>query len=288
MCSLAEKIQRLFYWLLIFREGQGVKAKLFLIPSSLLRVVYYAIDMFEVPLIKDIFRKFVLLLSPSVIIKNSNGMFHCRSGGTDIQVAAEMFEPGLTRYFDEVRTGVFVDIGAHIGRYTVKVGRQMGDNGRVISIEPDPDNYKSLQKNIALNGLTNVSALNIACWNKTEELSLSLSCYRDKSLSSVKERVSSYYIKVKGMKLDEILHNTGIEHVDIIKIDTEGSEQEVIQGAIRIIEKSSNVRVIFEAWDQNYFKICKEVLEKCGMVVSEDAVDRHTYMAKKVAITINQ
>ena len=282
MHSLAEKVRRLCYWLLIFREGQGTVAKLALIPSSILRVIYYAIDMFKVPIVKDIFRRFVLLLSPGVIIKNSNGLFHCRKGGTDIQVVAEMFEPGLTKCLDEVGTGVFIDIGAHIGRYTVKVGRQIGKNGRVISIEPDPDNYQSLRKNIELNNLTNVCALNIACWNKTEELSLSLSCDRDKSLSSVKERVSNYSIKVQGMKLDEILKNLGIEHVDIIKIDTEGSEQEVIQGAIGIIEKSSNLRVIFEAWNQDYFRMCKESLEKFGMVVSEDVVDRHTYMAKKL------
>lgn len=54
--------------------------------------------------------------------------------------------------------GVFVDAGAHIGRYTLKAAKSVGPTGRVISFEPDSANYDLLVENCKLNGFEWVEA----------------------------------------------------------------------------------------------------------------------------------
>lgn len=78
------------------------------------------------------------------------------------------FEPEVTEVFlSHVMPGdVVLDIGAHIGYYTVLAARSVGNEGRVIAFEPDPQNYSLLVKNVAKNGYRNVTAVQKAVsWN---------------------------------------------------------------------------------------------------------------------------
>lgn len=72
--------------------------------------------------------------------------------------------------FIQLRKGdVFIDVGAHIGKYTILVAKIVGKEGLVIAIEPNPENYETLLENIKLNNLKNVIAVNIAAWNKKQK-----------------------------------------------------------------------------------------------------------------------
>lgn len=274
-------IIKVYYWLKVFTEGQGIKEKLILFPGAILRVIGYGIGLVNSAVGRDINMFVASRLSPSVIIKNRDGAFYCRKGKNDVSVVAEAYELYLRKYFDEIKAGVFVDVGANIGKYTVKVARQIGPRGKVVSIEPDPGNFSTLKTNIELNKLTNVYAIKVACWNKTEELSLSLSPSWETATSSVKEKVSNYFVKVKGLKLDDILDDLGIETVDLIKIDVEGAEEEVIQGARGIITKSERLKVMFEAWNKERFEKCKDILEHCGMTVNKSKIGADMFLAEK-------
>jgi len=65
--------------------------------------------------------------------------------------------------FEVLRPGsVFIDVGAHIGRYSFPIAKLVGENGLVIAIEPDPLAFKALLMGVKLNSLRNVLALNIA------------------------------------------------------------------------------------------------------------------------------
>ena len=80
-----------------------------------------------------------------------------------LRVLSPKFENWMNQYLCLEKNDVFVDIGSHIGKYTISIAKLIGNNGKVISIEPYPYNFKVLVKNIVLNGLENVLALNVAC-----------------------------------------------------------------------------------------------------------------------------
>jgi len=278
MKRMIERIIYDYYRLKLFTEGQGVRDKAILFALTILRVIGYAIGLMNSAAGRAFYIFVVLKLSPNVTVENRDGLFYCRKGRGDASIAAEAYELSLRKYFEEVKSGVFVDIGANIGKYTVKVARQMADKGKVVAVEPDPGNFSALKTNIDLNKLTNVHAFNVACWNKTEELVLSL-CG---DWSSVIKKVSNHFVKVKGVKLDDILKNLGIDDVNLLKIDAEGAEEEVIQGAREIITKSRHLKVLFEAWNKEYFEKCKDVLEECGMAVNKNEIGADIFLAQKV------
>ena len=55
-----------------------------------------------------------------------------------------------------------IDIGAHLGLYSIMGSKLVGKNGRVIAIEAHPQNFEILKRNISLNGLANVRTLHCA------------------------------------------------------------------------------------------------------------------------------
>jgi hypothetical protein len=97
-----------------------------------------------------------------IMIKNSIGLFYCGKQ-YEPRILCEAFEIEETQYLKGIHSGFFVDIGAHVGRYTIMVAHQMGCHGKVLAIEPLPANFAALQRNIKLNELSNVYALNAAC-----------------------------------------------------------------------------------------------------------------------------
>jgi len=84
------------------------------------------------------------------------------------------WSPEISAILDEtLRPGMtFVDVGANIGWFSVKASRIVGQHGRVISVEPDPDNLELLRANLWRNGCTNAEVLPVAAWSETGHLSL--------------------------------------------------------------------------------------------------------------------
>ena len=65
-----------------------------------------------------------------------------------------------------------IDIGAHIGRYTIVSSKMVGKTGKVVAIEADMDTFQLLKRNVALNNLTNVLPLNIAVFSTKTRIKL--------------------------------------------------------------------------------------------------------------------
>ena len=276
----------LYYWLKIFTEGKGLRAKLLLLPCSTLLVISYGMN--SIPVIRDYLYALVIKrLAPAVTIKNKNGLFVCRKNTTDFLMVNEAFERKLTKYLKEVKDGVFIDIGANVGRYTIKMAKQIGNRGKVIAIEADPENYRIMLENIKLNKLENVYAFNVACWDKEEDIKFaagSIGAIVKNGISSIKSESSNKMITVHGNTLDNILMGLGIEKVDIVKIDVEGAEKEVLLGMRNTIAGSSNIELLFEAWrNSTNLEECRKVLQDYGLVVENKEIDREMYRARKMA-----
>jgi hypothetical protein len=87
----------------------------------------------------------------------------------------------MTRHEDDIierflpkQGDIVVDIGAHMGRYTIISSKRVGANGKVVAIEAHPSNFEMLKSNIKLNQLTNVIPLNYAAYSKETKINLYL------------------------------------------------------------------------------------------------------------------
>jgi len=274
------RLWQLSLWLKVFTEGRGIKDKIILFPGTFFRILRFLTAYLKIPVLPHFFK---MLSRPflDVIIKNADGTFYCRKMKDDATMASEAYELPLQSYFDSFKEGVFVDIGANIGKYTIKIGRRSGTKGKVVSIEPEPGSFAILTKNIELNELKNVVPINVACWNEEGELDLSLASpfFHISGGHSVKKKVSSRFVKVKAQKLDFILNNLGIEEVNFIKVDVEGAEVEVLEGAQQIISKSPSLKILFEAFGEENQKRCFEMATKLGLHIRQ--IQRGCFLAIK-------
>lgn len=165
------------------------------------------------------------------------------------------FESWMSDYLKLGSGDTFIDVGAHLGKYAISAARIVGERGKVIAIEPHPRNFEILNKNININNLQNVTALNLACWKRNETLKL---FEGDKSgQHSVKEDFNFGAIEVQAKKLDDVLKEFDMKRVDSVKIDVEGAEVEVLQGMEATIKryKPKIVVEVYFRFPQNEKKI---------------------------------
>lgn len=124
-----------------------------------------------------------------------------------------------------------VDVGANIGVHSIAYST-LSPNGKVFSFEPNPTHYEVLQANIELNNKPNITAFNLAISNTVGESFISdFDEHEGENYGTT--HLADDGIKTTVSTLDSIID----EHVDLIKIDTEGYEPHVIDGAKNLIEK---------------------------------------------------
>ncbi len=140
---------------------------------------------------------------------------------------------------------VYVDVGANIGTLALCASGLVGHNGKVIAIEAHPVTFDYLSKNIKLNGFTNISLLNYAAGNKEGTLFFS-DINSDDQNKVITTEDGGITVSVK--KLDQLLQDEN--NIKLIKIDVEGFEKFVIEGACELLQRTS--MVFFESWDQSF------------------------------------
>lgn len=142
---------------------------------------------------------------------------------------------------------VFIDVGANIGYYSLIASTLVGASGSVISFEPDPANYHLLMKNLQVNNLSNVNAINAALSDVKGEGSLYLSTnnFGDHQIyDNGDERKKSAIQLLNG---SEVLG--GIDNITLVKIDTQGAEYHVLKGLLPILRKQPHpLSLIVEFW----------------------------------------
>jgi FkbM family methyltransferase len=118
-----------------------------------------------------------------------------------------------------------VDVGANIGYYLLMFEQAVGPAGRVIAIEPSPENLPELRLNVDLNKLSNVEIIPKAVGDTSKRVWL-----RKGINSGVKpDGVASYSVE------QELIDNLVTGQVDFLKIDIEGYEGFALKGARRVL-----------------------------------------------------
>lgn len=170
----------------------------------------------------------------------------------DFFVFSNVWERQLEKAFEWKKGMRFLDIGAHIGRYTVRAGLNIGDEGRVIAVEPNSENFKLLVENLRLNSLQNCTPLNIAAYSSDTQLPLYMGV--DSAKNSIKEDTGKGYCTVQAKTLDHVLADAGLDGVDLIKIDVEGAEYDVLEGLENTLRRGSPV-IVVEVLEQDARRI---------------------------------
>jgi len=249
----------------LVKQGATLKDKLI--------IFFYVIKLPIKYMIKQIFNiNYSHKLIGEVTVKSKNGIFFCGNNFSSVGVGSNFHEQELRKYFN-ISEGTFIDIGANIGKYTIMIGRKI--KGRVIAIEPEKKNFEILKTNVKLNKLNNIILINSACSSKNGQRKFFLDETGTEASSFYQEKVqSSKTIAVQTKKLDNILNELGIKKVDLNKIDVEGAEADVLKGAIKTL-KNSHPEIIFEAWDEQYLKKVKKILDKFNYKIKKIAPENY-------------
>lgn len=178
--------------------------------------------------------------------------------GDEWRIAAHLafrgpLEPGVSRLFSRlIRPGMtVVDIGAHIGWYTLLAARLLSGSGKVCSFEPSPETFRLLRANVQVNGfletgLIQFSAMAVTDGSGCSNLGL---CKGDSGHNSLFPENAWDTIAVETTSLDEAL--IGEPKVDIVKVDAEGAEPWILRGMRGIIRKNPQIRILMEFAPEN-------------------------------------
>ena len=165
------------------------------------------------------------------------------------------YPPNILHYLKIIKPGdTVIDVGANIGFYTLLFSRLVGNNGKVIAIEADQENYKLLKKNIDENKFKNIVALHNGVSDNTDVISLIRgNTIGEHKLSNQKSHDTNYS-QVKCLKLDDICKD--INKIKLLKSDTEGHEIHVLNGCKTLLEKNkiNNIMIEFNISHLNYYK----------------------------------
>lgn len=139
------------------------------------------------------------------------------------------------------KNAVVIDVGANAGMFSV-MAANISNDGRVYAFEPSPATFSILEKNIA--EYPNIQAFNFALGDSAGEGDLVLARRSGSNAmedSGLAEKNSAEKIRVKISTIDEFVKECGLERVDFIKMDTEGYEKKILEGAKETIKRFSPV-----------------------------------------------
>lgn len=161
-----------------------------------------------------------------------------------------VYEKPETKFFCVVcKPGMtFLDIGANVGYYTALAIARIGENGRIIALEPDQENFSYLQETVAANGAQNTTCFQkaAAAENGSRTLYMSASNRGDNRLYANEFPGSTSQVDV--CTIDTLLAQLGVATVDLVKVDVQGFEGHVLRGMGETIRRSGNLILLMEFW----------------------------------------
>ena len=152
-----------------------------------------------------------------------------------------------------------IDVGANVGDTALTAALEVGAEGHVWAIEAHPRTYSFLLGNIALNGATNVEALNAAAAYDPGRVSFSDDRRDDMN------RVGGMGVEVEALRLDDLVPYRG--RIDLLKIDVEGYELQVLSGAPDIL--ACTHCVVFEVAESHFRRYGYEVATVLALLAQQ-------------------
>ena len=193
-------------------------------------------------------------IQTSTLKLKSGELFRIRNNdnlGISVLKGEDFEEATQYEIMSRIRENMTVlDIGANIGYYTVQMATKVGPHGKVIAFEPSPIIWEELQYNVSLNKLDNVILNKTALSNINGYGSFCLPQTGYDAHASLKPNKTfdvSKLIEVKTERLDDVLCGLGVSDIGFIKIDVEGAERDVFEGAVKLLSAKQRPVIIFES-----------------------------------------
>lgn len=147
----------------------------------------------------------------------------------------------LLSTFINIERGTFIDVGAFIGKHTIRCAKN--SKARIIAIEPNPISLKILKQNIVLNKVqANIKVVEAALVGDEATTKISLTLDYDRSkITSSSERIDSALI-VNAISFNKLIETHNIDTTDdvLMKIDIEGYEFELLKSMREFLANSTN------------------------------------------------
>ncbi len=172
-----------------------------------------------------------------------------------VRLSTRTFEPEVSYLIQTLinKDDVILDIGANVGLHTVRFA-QLAYEGHVYAFEPVKEMAKRLSQNCSLNRVENVTIVDCALGVRNETLPISVNI-AGVGLEGTSSLTGSFHVEdhpenyetrnVPVRKLDDLIQELGIDRrINLIKMDTEGFETFVIEGALETLRKNKPVMII--------------------------------------------
>ena len=148
----------------------------------------------------------------------------------------------------EIHSGdVVLDIGAHIGYYTLQFANLVGPTGKGYAFEPEPKNFELLKKNVQINKHDNVVLIQKIVSDKDGIVEFFISKFDSIGNKLFKSNEAGSSIKIESTTLDEYFKDLK-KKIDFIKMDIQGGEGKAILGMKNLLKENKNLKIIQEWW----------------------------------------
>ena len=227
-----------------------------------------------------------------IYVPKYNYRFFCRINNEDYTFMTG-HEDDLIKFFIPEEGDTVVDIGAHIGHYTILSSMRVGPNGKVVAVEAHGGNFDMLNRNVKLNHLDNVVALNYAVFSEETKIKLYLPAQEsdftiyNTVMTDRGGKDGEKFVEVDANTLDNLLQQNGVKAEDVnwVKIDVEGAELEVLKGATNVLSRSDNIALLIEVHGSHLYEPIKEFIYGFGFNIefekSNEAGDWRHVLARK-------
>jgi FkbM family methyltransferase len=169
-------------------------------------------------------------------------MFYDGFENTESAFVERFLAPGMT----------VLDIGAHHGYYTLLASRKVGPQGIVLAIEASPREREHLRLHLRINRCKNVRIEDRALGETNGTAELFLVQGWESGCNSLRQPAISGQtqpVAVQIARLDRVLEEQQIAHVDFIKLDVEGAELSVLKGATQLLSRAPRPVILAEVQD---------------------------------------
>ncbi len=187
-------------------------------------------------------------LGISVILELRNGLrYLVRAGSSDLAVLNEavLINPYLADHYVHVaEDAVVVDVGASAGDFAIQVAA-LCPRGRVFAIEPVSENARMIEVNRALNKLSNIEVLPVALGADEGEMAIHLAGSQSSAYFNF-ERPAE---RVPVISLPRLMHDRGIEGIDLLKLDCEGAEWDILPACKSVLTRIDQICMEFHPRD---------------------------------------